>query len=106
LDLGTVQPEQPEVQPKLQPQEPAQQESTPPAQPQNDYQEKFRQSSREAQNLIAKNNQAQARIEQLTNINITENDYALSILIGIHLTTSRSGHSVKQPLQIRRPTSR
>src|ERR1051326_1832639 len=53
-------------------------ESTPepmPVTPQEpDYQEKFRQSSREAQNLIAKNNQAQARIDQLTNINITESE--------------------------------
>ncbi len=64
-----VEPEPPPAQPEPQPQPPA-----PPAEPQPDFQEKYRQSSREAQNLIAKNNQAQARIEQLTNINITEDE--------------------------------
>src|SRR5690348_10060968 len=64
-EAGTVQPEPPQTPAQPQP------TPTPPATPQEpDYQEKFRQSSREAQNLIAKNNEAQARIEQLTNINI------------------------------------
>ncbi len=78
LEPGTVVPEPPQD-PAPQPQEP-QQPITPEPQPEPptphapDFQEKFRQSSREAQNLIAKNNQAQARIDQLTNINITENE--------------------------------
>ena len=63
----------PENPPAPQPQEPQAQPT--PATPQEpDYQEKFRQSSREAQNLIAKNNEAQARIDKLTNINITEDE--------------------------------
>src|SRR5258708_38626388 len=67
-----VEPEPPPAQPEPQPQAP-----TPPAlptPPAPDYEKKFSESSREAQNLIAKNNQAQARIEQLTNINITEDE--------------------------------
>src|SRR5579864_2540608 len=78
LEPGAVVPEPPQD-PVPQPQEPQEPATPEPVQPENphlpnDYQEKFRQSSREAQNLIAKNNQAQARIDQLTNINITENE--------------------------------
>jgi hypothetical protein len=67
---GTVVPEPPQT-PAPQPQEPPAQPTPPPA---IDYKEKFSESTREAQNLVAKNNQAQARIDQLTNINITENE--------------------------------
>ena len=77
LEPGAVVPEPPKD-PAPQPQDPPKEPQTPeapPATPQApDYQEKFRQSSREAQTLIAKNNQSQARIEQLTNINITEDE--------------------------------
>jgi len=64
-------PQQPNPQPQPENAAPAPASSTPHA---PDFQEKFRQSSREAQNLMAKATQAQARIEQLTNINITEDE--------------------------------
>jgi hypothetical protein len=45
-----------------------------PVPPQEDFEEKFRQSSREANNLVAAKRQTEERLKQLTNINITENE--------------------------------
>jgi len=68
------QPEQPQQQqPAPAPQEPpAQPQTPPPAQP--DYKEKFQQSAREVPVILEREKQAKARIEQLTNINITEDE--------------------------------
>lgn len=61
-------PEQPQAQPEVIPATPT------PAAPAIDYEKKFKESSREAQNLLAEKRQAQAQLDQLTNINITENE--------------------------------
>jgi hypothetical protein len=63
-------PQQPAPQP--QPERPAPQ--TPPATPSLDYEKKFSESSREAFVQMEGRKQAEARIDQLTNINITENE--------------------------------
>jgi len=62
-------PEQPQ-----QPAAPATPAPANPVQPTEDFEEKFRQSSREANNLVAAKRQTEERLKQLTNINITENE--------------------------------